>query len=129
MIIETIRKNKKEINVVTSLDIAETFEKEHFHVLRDIEKLECSEEFRQSNFGLTSYTDKQGKSRKAYYITCDGFTLLVMGYTGEKAMRFKEAYIRQFNHMEKLLHEKYLITLIITQKCSRPLHKDREHFI
>ena len=58
MIIETIRKNKKEINVVTSLDIAETFEKEHFHVLRDIEKLECSEEFRQSNFGLTSYTDK-----------------------------------------------------------------------
>ena len=108
MIIETIRKNKKEINVVTSLDIAETFEKEHFHVLRDIEKLECSEEFRQSNFGLTSYTDKQGKSRKAYYITRDGFTLLVMGYTGEKAMRFKEAYIRQFNNMEKLLHEKYI---------------------
>ena len=38
-----------------------------------------------------------------YYITRDGFTLLVMGYTGEKAMRFKEAYIRQFNAMEKAL--------------------------
>ena len=38
-----------------------------------------------------------------YSITRDGFTLLAMGYTGEKAMRFKEAYIRQFNEMEKLL--------------------------
>ena len=38
-----------------------------------------------------------------YYITRDGFTLLVMGYTGEKAMQFKEAYIKQFNAMEKAL--------------------------
>lgn len=38
-----------------------------------------------------------------YYITRDGFTLLVMGYTGEKAMKFKEGYIRQFNAMEKAL--------------------------
>ena len=38
-----------------------------------------------------------------YYITRDGFTLLVMGYTGEKAMRFKEAYIKQFNAMERAL--------------------------
>ena len=38
-----------------------------------------------------------------YFITRDGFTLLVMGYTGEKAMKFKEAYIRQFNAMEKAL--------------------------
>ena len=33
----------------------------------------------------------------------DGFTLLVMGYTGEKAMQFKLAYIKQFNAMEKAL--------------------------
>ena len=36
-------------------------------------------------------------------MTRDGFTMLAMGYTGEKAMRFKEAYIRQFNAMEKML--------------------------
>ena len=36
-------------------------------------------------------------------MTRDGFTLLAMGYTGEKAMRFKEGYIRQFNEMEKAL--------------------------
>lgn len=34
-----------------------------------------------------------------YYITRDGFTLLAMGYTGELAMKFKEAYIKQFNAM------------------------------
>lgn len=38
-----------------------------------------------------------------YLITRDGFTLLAMGYTGDKAMKFKEAYIRQFNAMEKVL--------------------------
>lgn len=36
-----------------------------------------------------------------YYMTRDGFAILVMGYNGEKAMRFKEAYIKQFNAMEK----------------------------
>lgn len=41
-----------------------------------------------------------------YLITRDGFTLLAMGYTGEKAMRFKEAYIKQFNAMEKALFER-----------------------
>jgi len=95
--------NKEEVTVVTSLDIAETFGKEHKHVLRDIRELECSDEFRQSNFGLTYYSDMQNKKQPMYYITRDGFTLLVMGYTGEKAMRFKEAYIKQFNAMEKAL--------------------------
>ena len=38
-----------------------------------------------------------------YYMNRDGFTLLVMGYNGEKAMKFKLAYIRQFNAMEKAL--------------------------
>ena len=71
--------------------------------MRDIEKLDCSAEFTERNFALSYYKDSSGKSNKMYYITRDGFTILVMGYTGEKAMRFKEAYIRQFNAMEKAL--------------------------
>ena len=43
------------------------------------------------------------RTQDMYYITRDGFTLLVMGYTGEKAIKFKEAYIKQFNAMEKAL--------------------------
>lgn len=45
----------------------------------------------------------QRKKLPMYYMTKDGFTLLVMGYTGEKAMKFKEGYIKQFNAMEKAL--------------------------
>ena len=103
MLVEIKTVNKEEVTVVTSLDIAETFGKEHKNVLRDIREPECSDEFNRLNFELTSYIDARNRKQDMYYITRDGFTLLVMGYTGEKAMRFKEAYIRQFNAMEKAL--------------------------
>lgn len=103
MLVEIKTVNKEEVTVVTSLDIAETFGKEHARVLRDIRDLDCSDEFRVGNFAESYYINTQNKKQPMYYITRDGFTLLVMGYTGEKAMRFKEAYIRQFNAMEKAL--------------------------
>jgi len=77
--------------------------KKHSHVLRDIENLDCSDDFRQSNFGLTLYTDEQGKRRPRYAMTRDGFTFLAMGYRGEKAAKFKELYIKRFNEMEKFI--------------------------
>ena len=55
MLVEITKMNKEEVAIVTSLDIAETFGKEHRHVLRDIRELECSEEFRLSNFGQSSW--------------------------------------------------------------------------
>ena len=108
MLVETMKLNKKDVNVVTSLDVAETFEKEHKRVLQDVRELPCSEEFRQHNFVLSEYLNQQNHKQPMYYITRDGFTLLAMGYTGEKAMRFKEAYINQFNQMEELLRGKML---------------------
>lgn len=106
MLVEIMKVNKEDVTVVTSLDVADTFEKRHADVLRDIEHLKCSEEFTQRNFALTSYRDTSGKSNKEYLITRDGFTILVMGYTSEKAMRFKEAYIKQFNAMGKALFDR-----------------------
>lgn len=103
MLVEITKINKEEVTVVTSLDVAETFGKEHKNVLRDIRELECSEEFNRLNFEPIFYKDSMNRKQDMYYITRDGFTLLVMGYTGEKAMKFKEAYIRQFNAMEKVL--------------------------
>lgn len=108
MLVEVQKINKEEITVVNSLDVAETFEKEHARVLRDIRELECSKEFRVGNFAESSYKNTQNKKQPMYYMTRDGFTLLVMGYTGHKAMKFKEAYIKQFNEMEKLLKEKVI---------------------
>ncbi len=103
MLVEVMMIGKVETSIVTSLDIAETFGKEHKRVLQDIRELECSEDFRQHNFVQSSYVNSQNKKQPMYYVTRDGFTLLAMGYTGEKAMKFKEGYIRQFNAMEKLL--------------------------
>lgn len=104
MLVEIKTMNKEEVTVVTSLDVAETFKKRHADVLRDIENLECSNEFRERNFALSKYfVENNKRSYPLYYMTRDGFTLLVMGYTGEKSMKFKEAYIKQFNAMEKAL--------------------------
>ncbi len=106
MLVEIMKVNKEDVTVVTSLDIAETFEKEHRRVLQDIRELQCSEEFGQHNFVQSFYINTQNKKQSMYFVTRDGFTLLAMGYTGEKAMRFKEAYIKQFNVMEKALFER-----------------------
>ena len=86
---------------VDSLFVAKFFCKRHDHVLRDIENLDCSKEFRLTNFGETSYKDSQGRKQKAVAMTKDGFTFLVMGYRGKKAAKFKELYIRRFNEMEQ----------------------------
>lgn len=108
MLVEMKKINKKETIIVTSRDIAETFQKRHSDVLRDIENLNCSEEFAERNFALSSYKDGSGKSNKEYLLTRDGFTIVVMGYTGDKAMKFKEAYINQFNQMESILQGKMI---------------------
>lgn len=92
--------------VTTSLKVAEYFDKEHKHVIRDIrEKIVpyVSESFNQSNFGLVEYTDAKGEERPMYILTRDGFTMVAMGYTGVKAMKFKEDYITAFNKMEEAL--------------------------
>ena len=71
--------------------------------MQDIRELQCSDEFRLHNFVQSDYLNEQNRRQPMYLMTRDGFTLLVMVYTGEKAMKFKEAYIRQFNAMEKVL--------------------------
>ena len=89
----------------TSLQIADYFEKQHKNVLRDIQSLDCSKEFNRLNFELVKYTDEKGELRPMYELTKDGFVFLVMGYRGEKAALFKEAYIQAFNLMQDKLFE------------------------
>lgn len=90
---------------IDSRYVAQIFGKQHKNVIRDIENLECSEEFSRLNFEPAKYKDEQGKPRPCYQMTRDGFTLLVMGFTGKKAMKFKEAYILRFNEMESRLSQ------------------------
>lgn len=95
--------------VTTSLIVAEHFGKRHADVLRAIDVMaeECGAEFHQRNFAPMTYTVLIGKGAqredRAVRITKDGFTLLAMGFTGKKAMKFKLDYIRAFNAMEATL--------------------------
>ena len=89
--------------------VSEVFGKRNSDVLRDIRNLDCSKEFHERNFALCLESKQLsvGSTQAKYYtMTKDGFTFLVMGYTGAKAARFKEAYISAFNRMEKKLREK-----------------------
>ncbi len=101
---ELVQTNQQGRDVTTSLIVAEIFGKNHKNVLRDIETLSCSDDFRVLNFEHTPYIHPQNGQEYHYYeITKDGFAFLVMGYTGEKASLFKERFINEFNKREALL--------------------------
>lgn len=87
---------------VTSREVSRYFNKRHDAVLRDIAAItsNCPESFSAHNFVGASYLDEQAKNRPMYIIYRDGFMLLVMGYTGKKALAIKLAYIEAFNAME-----------------------------
>ncbi len=89
--------------MTTSLNIAEVFGKSHKNVMQSVQKLDIPEEFNRLNFQPIEYTDTKGRKQSMYKISRDGFMLLVMGYTGKQAMRFKIAYIEAFNRMERAL--------------------------
>ncbi len=91
-----------------SRDVARSFGKTHGHVLRDITEAHCSADFRRSNFGLV--TKKRIKNNKidgetTLYVrmTYKGFAFVALGWTGEKAGRFKEAYIEKFEESERII--------------------------
>ena len=89
--------------VTDSLTVAESFDKAHDKVLRDIRELGCSEEFRLANFGESTYINAQRRRMPRVVMTEQGFTMLAMGYTGPKAMEFKERYISEFHRMRETL--------------------------
>lgn len=92
----------------TSLQIAEVFEKRHDLVLRAIDNLP-NDDFKNSNFKFDTYFDKKGEQRRMFSLTRDGFSLLVMGFTGEKAYQWKIEFIKAFNMMEAELKRKGVI--------------------
>lgn len=87
--------------VTSSLQVAETFEKEHKNIMRDIDKLLESggSKLSREMFATGAY-ENRGKQYPMYYMNRDGFTLLAMGFTGDKALQFKLQYIKAFNEME-----------------------------
>ncbi|MGO2853247.1 MAG: ORF6C domain-containing protein [Tetragenococcus koreensis] len=93
------------VATTTSLQVANTFEKRHKHILRDIknqiEKIDSPDLVREM-FQEDTY-EIGGREYPMYRMNKDGFTLLVMSYTDDKSMQFKLRYIQAFNEMEQAL--------------------------
>lgn len=89
--------------VASSRQIAENFEKRHDHVMRDIDSFKKD----VPNFGEMFFEaeapDSYGRPQRTYLMNRDGFSLLVMGFTGKAALEWKLKYIAAFNEMEKKL--------------------------
>lgn len=88
----------------TSLDIAKVFEKRHDNIIAQIRALP-QDDFNALNFKAVTYKDAKGEIRPAYNLTRDGFSLLIMGFTGIKAYQWKIAFIQAFNQMENALRK------------------------
>ncbi|ECC0056167.1 Rha family transcriptional regulator [Campylobacter jejuni] len=124
-----IKENKVFIN---SLDLAKVFNKNHRHILQTT-KNQPQNDFTESNFILSTYKDKKGELRPCYNLTRDGFSLLVMGFTGEKAYKWKVEFIKAFNEMEKRLrnieyekHDKLAFRQSLGYKSQ--LKQQKEHY-
>lgn len=124
-------KNKEGNLVVSSREIAKNFEKRHDNVLRDIENiletLENGDSSKLRNLGTLENGESSilsglfieskyqtgnsnGVDYKEYLLTRDGFTLLAMGFTGNRALEWKLKYIEAFNKMEQALEEVYHVS-------------------
>ncbi|UZM97380.1 ORF6C domain-containing protein [Lysinibacillus sp. MHQ-1] len=67
----------------------------------------------------------KGEKMPMYVLTFDGFVILAMGYTGEKAMQFKELYIAAFNHTHQLLANRQNTLLFNEQQIISSAAKER----
>ncbi|MGO5072395.1 Rha family transcriptional regulator [Clostridium sporogenes] len=104
---------------VSSKKIADNFGKEHKSVIRNVENLlnEISAQNCTDLFIPSTYKDSYGREQKEYLLTRDGFSLLVMGFTGTKALQWKLKYIEAFNQMEATIkQQKKQITSLTKQQ-------------
>jgi Rha family phage regulatory protein len=85
--------------------VAKKFNKQHKDVIRSIKSLINSAQNCAQLFVSASYVDEQGKERPMYIMNRDGFSLLVMGFTGKVALNFKLEFIEAFNQMEQRIKE------------------------
>ena len=110
---------KKEGKILAnSREIAKNFNKEHKNVVRAIENL-TAQNCTVKNMFIKDIFIHKGNEYKMYWMNRDGFSLLVMGFTGEKALEWKLKYIEAFNKMEETLKQINVPSYQIEDKIAR----------
>ncbi|MEF2293104.1 Rha family transcriptional regulator [Virgibacillus dokdonensis] len=121
--------------VTSSRNVARDFDKQHRHVLEAIDAIKRVAENWADLFFETTYIHEQNKQEyRQYLMNRDGFTLLVMGFTGKAAMKFKLDYMNAFNEMEKELQqprvlsdkEQLMASLKLTLEASEAIEQHNE---
>ena len=116
--------------ITTSRNVAESFERNHQHVLEAIDNLTVENSTVKNMFHETTYKNERGREYREIYMNRDGFTLLAMGFTGKKALEFKLKYIEAFNQMEKQLQEIYHVSeTALTNNVMKTMKEDLFHEI
>lgn len=80
---DLVFKGQNDQVLTNSLLVAEKFGKEHSKVMRDIENLSCSNEFRAANFGVSSYISLQNKELLNAFLRLDFVSTIYEGSTGK----------------------------------------------
>lgn len=106
--------------VADSLEVADRFGKRHTHVLRSIDDLINQLESQSTQnwadyFIPDDYQDNKNRTQRRFKLTRDGFSLLVMGFTGPAALHWKLLYIEAFTKMEQALRSNIDIRQLVTQ--------------
>lgn len=118
---------KNDAAVCDSLQVAEKFGKRHDKLIFEIERMYsgligrgCPQNGGAPLFIKSSYIHPQNKQKYPMYLmTRDGFSLLVMGFTGKNALAWKLQYIKAFNQMEKLIREKSTVAYRLSDQEER----------
>ena len=123
---------KKDTAVCDSLQVAEKFGKRHDNVLQAIDSLRetlLKIEERSEMFLVSRRKADDGQYHRMYLMNRDGFSLLVMGFTGKNALEWKLQYIRAFNQMEKLIQEKSTAAYQLSDQAERATRKTETDII
>ena len=122
---ELVYLSKRDEAVCSSLQVAEKFGKRHADVIRAINNLVENDSTQNCVrcFNKSSYMDAKGEKRPMYVMNRDGFTFLVMGFTGNKANEWKWQYIKAFNKMEEFIKEKKSQNWIDERKAGKLTRK------
>lgn len=104
--------------VTDSRSVAEHFGKQHKNVLQTIENLAAENPATKFLFQKATF-ENRGKQYPMYLMNRDGFSLLVMGFTGAKALEWKLKYIEAFNVMERKLKEATYDSYMISDPVER----------
>lgn len=101
---------------ITTLEVAEMMETEHWKLLRKLDgdkksdgiiKILTDNNFVVSDYFIpSSYKDASGKENKCYSVTKLGCDFLANKSTGEKGVLFTARYVKRFYEMERTDQQK-----------------------